>query len=53
MSLLLALLVTPVAYSILDDANRLFRRLFHWRPVQEQIPESLEMPPQSSHSLAP
>lgn len=32
LSLLLALLVTPVSYSILDDINILFRRLAGWRP---------------------
>jgi HAE1 family hydrophobic/amphiphilic exporter-1 len=33
LSLLLALLVTPVSYSILDDMNQVFRRVFGWRPA--------------------
>ncbi len=33
LSLFLALLVTPVSYSILDDINRLFRRAAGWKPA--------------------
>lgn len=50
MSLLLALLVTPVAYSILDDANQLFRRMFNWRPVLEPVPVTKDIQAQDKCS---
>jgi HAE1 family hydrophobic/amphiphilic exporter-1 len=41
LSLLLALVVTPVAYSILDDMNQLFRRWMGWQPLPfgDHVPE--------------
>ncbi|MEZ6092745.1 MAG: efflux RND transporter permease subunit [Pirellulaceae bacterium] len=48
LSLLLALVVTPVAYLILDDINRAFRRLFGWKPAIQVDGAS----PTASHEAA-